>query len=389
VGKRLNRRMRGEGTVFWHEGKQLYVARWQGREVAAKTESALQAKLEKLRADAGTYDERQTVGDYLRWWTDVHLRQRLRLGKITPATWSQYEEKVRNHLAPTRRDGGVGDLRLSALTAQHVDALMVAKLDAGLSPQSVRLIHATLRNALNVAAKQRLLARPTAAELAEPPTPRPPRIEPLAPEHARAVMAALANDRFEAFYKLAMALGLRISEAIAVHWGDLDLEDESIWLRWGLTYVRGEWVWTDTKSHRDDRLALPSFVVEALQRHRARQAQERLAAGPAWWSGWDEHDLCFTRHDGHPLNPTQMSRHARRLCERAGVPSMSFHQLARHGCATLLRQQGATPEEIKDLLRHTRITTTQMYAHITPELRRQTADRMDDLLGGADVPTSR
>ncbi|MDP8970334.1 MAG: hypothetical protein M3N52_07545 [Actinomycetota bacterium] len=48
-------------------------------------------------------------------------------------------------------------------------------------------------------------------------------------------------------------------------------------------------------------------------------------------------------------------------------------------CATLLRQQGASLEDVRDLLRHARITTTEIYAHVTDELRRETAQRLDDV----------
>lgn len=61
---------------------------------------------------------------------------------------------------------------------------------------------------------------------------------------------------------------------------------------------------------------------------------------------------------------------------------MTTHVLCRHGAATLLRQAGATLDEIRDLLRHRQIATTQRYAHVAPEMRRATADRMDGLLGG-------
>lgn len=61
---------------------------------------------------------------------------------------------------------------------------------------------------------------------------------------------------------------------------------------------------------------------------------------------------------------------------------MTQRDFARHGAATLLRRAGATLEEVRDLLRHRNVTTTEIYSHVTEELRRVTADRMDQLLGG-------
>ncbi|MDQ3973811.1 MAG: site-specific integrase [Actinomycetota bacterium] len=87
----------------------------------------------------------------------------------------------------------------------------------------------------------------------------------------------------------------------------------------------------------------------------------------------------FTRLDGQPLDRTAVWLHCRRLCERAGIPPRGPHQLMRHGCATLLRQQGASLHDVGGLLRHARITTTEIYAHVTDELRRETAQRLDDV----------
>jgi len=50
-------------------------------------------------------------------------------------------------------------------------------------------------------------------------------------------------------------------------------------------------------------------------------------------------------------------------------------------CATLLLVQGVSPGVVMEVLGHSQIgLTMNSYAHVIPELRREAADRMDQLL---------
>jgi hypothetical protein len=62
-------------------------------------------------------------------------------------------------------------------------------------------------------------------------------------------------------------------------------------------------------------LALPEFVAGALKQHRARQAAERLRAGPRW----QEHNLVFASTIGTPRSAGNVRRDFRVICEKAGL----------------------------------------------------------------------
>ncbi len=65
---------------------------------------------------------------------------------------------------------------------------------------------------------------------------------------------------------------------------------------------------------------------------------------------------------------------------RAGLPQRRFHDL-RHSTATLLLVQGVSPRVVMDLLGHSQIgLTMNTYSHVIPDLRRDAAHRMQDLL---------
>jgi hypothetical protein len=77
---------------------------------------------------------------------------------------------------------------------------------------------------------------------------------------------------------------------------------------------------------------LSEELVEALREHRARQAEDRLRAGPRWV----DHDLIFYSRWGTPLLPDNFRRDFRALLERAGLPTHYRPHDLRHTAASHL-----------------------------------------------------
>jgi len=61
--------------------------------------------------------------------------------------------------------------------------------------------------------------------------------------------------------------------------------------------------------------------------------------------------------------------------ERAKLPHMRIHDL-RHSFATMATSIGEDIRVLKDVLGHTKITTTEIYAHTTNSAARQTANNV-------------
>jgi len=73
------------------------------------------------------------------------------------------------------------------------------------------------------------------------------------------------------------------------------------------------------------------------------------------------------------------------ILKAARLPQIRFHDL-RHSVATLLLAQGVSPRYIADLLGHSQVSfTMQTYAHVLPQVQRDVAVKMDDILQPAPV----
>src|SRR5260370_33011166 len=350
-----------QGAVTMSDGRRkfLYGSR---EEVRRKVAAAVHA------VDAGTMSDSRgiTVGEFLDQWLADVVRPNVR-----PWTFAGYEVNVRLHLKPT-----IGRLQLDRLTPLQVQQLLNTKAASGLETKSVRYIRGTLRTALNQAVRWGLIAR-NAASLVDGPRVERYEIQPFTPDEARTFLASMKGDRLEALYSVALTMGLRQGEALGLRWHDVDLSLGYLKVSKQLQRIDGKSQLVEPKTPRSRRtVAMPISIVSALKAHQGRQQAEKEAAADRWV----DHGLVFTRPNGKPIDPTRVSKEFHRHLDRAGLPQRRFHDL-RHSCATLLLVQGVSPRVVMDVLGHSQIgLTMNTYTHVIPELRRQAADRMDDLL---------
>ena len=155
-----------------------------------------------------------------------------------------------------------------------------AKQRQGLSPQTVTHCRNVLRAALNHAMRWNLVGRNVAA-LVDVPRIERPAIHALSGDEARALLEASRGGKYEALYAVALSTGARRGELLGLRWPDLDLEAGRLSIMRSLQRVEGKLQLIEVKTSKSQRtIPLPQYAIRALRTHRARQAQQRLAAGP-------------------------------------------------------------------------------------------------------------
>ncbi len=326
----------------------------------------------EAKRDAGTAEaagRAPSVGDWLDHWLE-HIAAR----RVRPRTLESYSTTVRLHLRP-----GIGHHRLDRLQPEHLEQLYGALGDKGLSPASALRAHRVLSRALKVASQRGKVARNVATLVDAPSAKRAETALPLSAEEARRVLATARERRNAARWTVALAVGLRQSEALGLRWSDIDLDSGTLSVRRGLHRVAGRGlVYEEPKARSGRTLALPVQLVEALRSHRTAQLEERMAAG----SLWQDHGLVFAQVNGRPLERKSDWRAWKVLLADAGVREVRLHD-GRHTAATLLLSAGVHPRVVMELLGHSQMrTTTDTYSHVMPALAQEAADRMGTALWG-------
>src|SRR3954469_19299845 len=342
------------------------------RHVTGKSRAIVVEKVRQLerRRSTGTVGSasQPTVAEWLEHWLTTIAPRRVR-----QRTLESYESAVRRHLVP-----GIGRHRLDRLRPEHLDQLYAALLDAGYSPASVLRHHRILSRALTVAVQRGHVSRNVAA-LVDPPAQRQSDLATaLDLDEARAVLEAAATARNSARWTVALALGLRQSEALALQWKDIDLLANTVTVRRSIHRVRGGGlIYEEPKTRRSHRtLALPLPLVAELDRHKAAQLGERMLAG----SERQDEDLVFAQPNGRPVDKKTDYDDWTRLLQSAGVRHVRLHD-GRHTAATLLLSENVHPRVVMELLGHSQMRTTMdIYSHVMPALAREAADRMGTIL---------
>ena len=165
---------------------------------------------------------------------------------------------------------------------------------------------------------------------------------------------------------LGLAGGLRVAEAAALRWSDLDLGT-------GRLTVSRSW-WGRTKSGRVRSFVLPASAVAALRRFKMRQAEELLAIGVRA----DENTHVLTTGTGDGMTPRQLTRPFGAFCSEHGF-AVSYHAL-RHSNAVAMLTQGVDVKTAADRLDHDPAVLLRVYAHHVPSADQAAAERLDAVL---------
>lgn len=310
-----------------------------------------------------------TVAQFLQDWLIEVAAPRLK-----PRAFITYRGHIENHIIPALGTR----LTLTELTAtpRHVEIMLNKMLAAGKHPHTVRYTRTVLHSALKQAVKWKLVES-NIVDLVDVPRAARSHVVPLTPEQARTFLQAVKGHRLEAFYSVALALGLRRGEALGLRWEDTDLDEGRLTVRYSLQRIGTRLQLTGVKTDMSRRtLYLPAPALEALRAHHTRQQQEAQMAGKRWvYTGF-----VFTNLSGKPIEPRYMSRHFIEVCEQAGLPRKRLHDL-RHSAASLMYAQGTPLKTIAAILGHssTRVTD-EIYTHLFIEEHRDAAKRMGDWL---------
>jgi|SRR5262245_3398508 len=176
----------------------------------------------------------------------------------------------------------------------------------------------------------------------------------LSPSEAERLVEAASGTtprdlRDRALVELLYGAGLRVSEAVGLEKGGVDLDDR---------LVR-----SIGKGGKERVVPLGRSAADALRRY--------LGRGRPFLDRRHRPEL-FLNAQGGPLTRAGAFLILRRLADKAGLEPARIHpHLLRHSFATHLLEGGADLRSVQEMLGHADLATTELYTHVTDRRRRE------------------
>jgi integrase len=286
-------------------------------------------------------------------------------GDRSPTTMREYRRIVEKTIRPA-----LGSIPARKLTPHTLDKLYGALSERGLSPASVRQVHAVVRSACRQGVKWGWLASNPATDASPPKVRHRPQAAPTPAEVRAMIQTAEAEDPDMAtLIALAAVTGARRGELCALQWRDVDWSRSTLTIERSVAVVgRKDIVIKGTKTHAERRIALDEFGIALLRRHLMEATSRAADLGKKIeGSGW-----MFTYDGINPINPDTVTHYVSAVAKKVGADT-HLHSL-RHFAATQMIGGGTDVRTVAGRLGHKDASTTlRVYSHALPERDRDAA----------------
>lgn len=223
-----------------------------------------------------------------------------------------------------------------------IKGYLADKLEEGISAKSVALIKAALIFYYNDVLGKKFDIKTPKIRKGTPVV--------MTKEEIKKLFSCIHNPQHKLILKMYYSSGLRLSEAINLRVKDIDFNENVLWVRGG-------------KGGKDRMTILSSTVNENLVKHCQYKKKD---------------DFVFLNKYGSPLS----SRSIQKIIEKAKVEcnigkDIHIHTL-RHSFATHLLEDGVDIRYIQELLGHSSLQTTQVYASVSNKALKKIKSPFDD-----------
>jgi len=327
------------------------------------------------RAHSSTNTRRTTFASVATDW--LAMQERLvTVGELGTRTYDAYETAVRLHLSPH-----FGLRLIQSITADDLADWHAEQRAAGAATWSIKGRWTPLRLILSYAARRHIIDANPADLLARRERPKAGESRQRFLTDAEMEQLLRTARRYRPLIALCLFGGLRLSEALALEWNEIDFAEAKIRVRYQLSRKQSKRVRLKSGAGRRDVILMPA-LANVLREH-------KLASGHS-----DEGSRVFATASGRSVSQRNATRAFEAAVKRAKLDGANFHAL-RHTFASILIGQGRDPVFVADQLGHSKPGfTLNTYAHLfraarhAREARKQLEAEYGDLLRGASKGAS-
>lgn len=389
--------------------------KWQYRFEAAKidgkrqriTKSGFSTKKEALEAGNKALAEynrsgiafkpsEMSVSDFLDLWMDSYCKTNLKATTI-----HTYEKRIRLYIKPK-----IGMYKLCSITPTTIQKFLDDHFNSGMGRNTLICLKGILSGAFDYAITRLQYLQynpvsPTKLPLTDAKPKKPSRKKErhvVSPEQIQKIFARFP-DGHPAYIPLQLAYrcGLRLGEAFAVQWSDIDFENRTLSVSHQVQMDDTVKLWQLSapkyKSYRT--IQLDDTMLGILDKEYKKQQRAivyyeddymQLLADPDGHLNFEKGEpvqMVMQREDGEFIQPRIMQHVGRVIHGKTKEPAISeewdFHSM-RHTHATILLEAGVNVKEVQHRLGHKDIQTTlNIYTHLTKKMEDEAVDVLNDL----------
>jgi integrase len=309
----------------------------------------------------------ESIEKFFNEWLETYKKP-----NVKPITYTVQERNVRLNILPH-----FGQYRLKDITRADYQK-WINELRGQYSEGTVRRIHSIFSTAMNDAVHEFNIMRENPIQKIKIPkdVDKSNKVHYFTREqldtflmHVKPVKNAKYQHSMQylAFFTLMARTGLRIGEALALTWDDIDLVKKTVTVNKTLVYpLNSEPYLSTPKSKTSGRtIRLDDPTVNLIRKHRINQKEVILMYEnykPA------NGNIVFHQQDGRWLRTNVVRDYFKEVCKRAGLPVLSPHAL-RHSHAVHLLEAGANIKYVSERLGHASVkVTADTYLHVTKKI---------------------
>ncbi|MEC0233541.1 site-specific integrase [Paenibacillus kribbensis] len=335
----------------------------------SKAEASLAAAKAQLELDYYGFmpDGNELVETYFIKWLETYKKP-----NVKPITYSVQERNVRLNILPRW-----GKMKMKQIIRNEYQQ-WINELRNHYSEGTVRRIHSIFSTAMNDAVHEFNILRENPVQRIKIPKEKDQsrkvkffsrsQLESFL-EHTKPVKNAKYKESMQylALFTLLARTGLRIGEALALTWDDINLDSKTLTVEKTLVYPLNSEPYISTpKSRTSERtIKLDVTTIKIIKKHRINQKEVILKYEnykPA------KTNIIFHQHDGRWLRTNVVREYFKEVCKRANVPILSPHAL-RHTHAVHLLEAGANIKYVSERLGHKSVKiTADTYLHVTKKI---------------------
>ncbi|MDN4762907.1 tyrosine-type recombinase/integrase [Clostridioides difficile] len=313
-----------------------------------------------------------TFCKWLNVWLDKYGRENLKNGTI-----NNYKIYIRKHIEPFFEDVLIKELTAGKLNEFCNHKLFDLNSKNTISEKTLRNLYSMIHKSLDKAVVEGILEYNPSDYVSLPKGINREK-DIMSIEEQDRIRSVLKGETLDIGILLAMDLGIRLGEILALRWSDINFESRQIHIRNNLERKnilqdsgknKVEYILSTPKTKKSKRkIPMNNSIFTYLKEEYEKQK--------SIYGNKIKNYFVVSNNEKNFTKPSVLTSYFKKVLKEAQVRNMTFHT-TRHTFATNAISKGISPNVVRDILGHSSTSITlDIYSHSTHELRRQAIDKM-------------